>query len=210
MRQLGGSRTRTMTKHLIFLTIGMAVGSAAARAQALDETAAERDNLKACEKRICEMLVKKQTSGTDFACALSKTWSKDKIKEGIEKKKMSWSLGNARCTVDVAAKREMIVGAVSKPEHTVDFAPQTVKCQVEREAEITNVSVTVAPRISFKDGKAQKAWINVKDIEAPAIIKGALWTVAQVEANLGLFHGDMISAINEFIDSKCPKALAAE
>jgi hypothetical protein len=71
------------------------------------------------------------------------------------------------------------------------------------------VKVTLAPKISFKDGKAQRGWINVRKIEAPAVIRGAIWTAAQIEDKFGLFHGDMIAEINEFIGMKCPKAPVA-
>ncbi len=186
-----------------------AVVIAAPRAHALEETPSEREQLKACEKKICEIFVGKQPTGADFACTLSKTWNKSKIQEGIEKKRLTWGFGNARCAVDVAVKRSDIVEAMSKPTHSVELAAQTVKCQVEREKETTEVNVTLAPKINFKDGKAEKAWLNVKQIEAPAVIRGAIWTAAQVENNFGLFHGEMIAEINEFIGQKCPKAMSA-
>lgn len=189
---------------LAVATLVVACGPAAA----LEETATEKDELKACEKRICDIIVKKEPTGADLACKLSKTWNKAKIQEGIEKKRLSWSFGNARCAVDVGMKREDIVAAMTKPEYAMTMEPQTVKCEVEREKEVTEVSVTLAPKLAFKGGKADKAWLNVKQIEAPAVIKGAIWTVAQIESNLGVFHGDMISEINEFIGQKCPKAIA--
>lgn len=175
---------------------------------ALDEPANEKDALKACEKRVCEMVVKKEAAGDDLSCALQKTWAKDKIKEGIEKKKISWGFGDARCAVEVKVPRANIHSALTKSEHSLELEAHTVKCQVEREAEVTPINVTLAPKVSFKDGKAVKAWIGVKDIDAPAVVKGAIWTVAKVEDTLGLFHSDMIAEINEFIEKKCPKALA--
>jgi len=178
------------------------------RVLALDEAANEKDLLKACEKKLCEIVAKKPTSGPDLACNLSKTWNKSTIKDGIEKKKLSWGFGDARCTVDITAKREALVDAVSKPDQSFEFAPHTIKCQIEREKEVTNINVTVAPKIQFKDGKAVKAWIGLKEIDAPAVVKGALWTVAQAEDYLGLFHSDMISEINELVGQKCPKVVA--
>ena len=65
---------------------------------------------------------------------------------------------------------------------------------------------TVFFRFEAKSEHA-KAWLNVKQIDAPAVIKGALWTAAQIENNLGVFHADMISGINDFIAQKCPKAM---
>lgn len=191
------------------LAVGMLTVGAAGSASALDEIAGEKDKLKACEKQICEMVVKKDAAGTDLACALSKTWAKDKIKEGVEKKKISWSFGDAQCVLDLAVPRAAVNAAVTKPEHALEFPAHTVKCKVERESEVTPINVTLAPKVNFKDGKAVKAWIGIKSVEAPAVVKGAIWTVAQVEDTLGLFHGEIISEINEFIGQKCPKALAA-
>lgn len=176
---------------------------------ALEETDKEREALKACEKQICEIFVKKEASGSDFACRLTKTWNKAKIQEGIEKKKLTWGFGSAQCVAEVAVKRSQIVEAMSKPSHTIELEPQTVKCQVEREKDTLDVNVTMQPRFQFKDGKAEKAWLNVKNIEAPVVIRGAIWTVAQAEEYFGLFHSEMISEINEFIGQKCPKAVAA-
>lgn len=176
---------------------------------ALEETDKERDQLKACEKQICEIFVKKEASGADYACRLTKTWNKAKIQEGVEKKKLSWGFGSAQCVAEIGVKRAQILEAMSKPSHTIELEPQTVKCQVEREKDTLDVNVTMQPKFQFKDGKAEKAWLNVKNIEAPTVIRGAIWTVAQAEEYFGLFHGEMISEINEFIGQKCPKVTAA-
>lgn len=186
----------------------MALLATAGAAHALDETADERVQLKACEQRLCTMVVGKAAAGEDLQCALSKTWASSKIKEGIERQKLTWSFGDARCTVGIAAKRADVVGAVSKPDHTLQFDPHTVKCEVEKDKEITPINITLAPKLQFKGGKAEKAWLNVTTIEAPAVVKGAIWTAAQLEQNFGLFHGLMIAEINEFIGQKCPKAVA--
>lgn len=177
--------------------------------QALERTKNEREVLKACEKRLCEIIVKKDTAGDDLLCPLSKTWAQASIKGGVEKRSLSWAFGDARCSVDLNAKRDTIVGAVTKPEHALELSPHEVKCEVEREGEITPINVTLAPKVSFKNGKAEKAWLNVSSIEAPAVVKGAIWTAAQLEDTFGLFHSEMISEINEFIEEKCPKTIAS-
>lgn len=191
-----------------FGVAAVAVGIWASGAAAIEETASERDALKACEKQICEIITRKEASGADFACKLTKTWNKSKIQEGIEKKKLSWGFGNAQCIVEVSVKRSEIVEAMSKPAHTIELPAQTVKCQVEREKDTLDVSVTLAPKLQFKDGKAEKAWLGVKAIDGPAVIRGAIWTVAQAEDYFGLFHSDMVAEVNEFTGQKCAKAMA--
>lgn len=190
------------------LWLGVLVGAQAAAA--FEEGANEYEKLKACEKQLCTILVKKETAGQVFACGLSKTWTKDKIKEGVEKKKLTWSLGDARCSLDLAMPRANLVDAVSKPSYTLAFPEHTVKCEVEREKEVTPINIKLAPKIEFKDGKAVKAFLGLKDIEAPAVVKGAVWTVATVEDNVGLFHGDIIKEVNTFIGPKCEESVAGK
>jgi hypothetical protein len=177
--------------------------------RALERTVEEKEELKACEKRLCDIVVNKQASGDDLTCHLQKTWAKTSIKDGVEKRKLTWSFGDARCIVELSAKRDLILAAVTKPEHALELAPHTVKCEIEREGEVTPINITLAPKVTFKNGTAEKAWLNVKSIEAPAVVKGAIWTAAQIEDNFGLFQSDMIAAINEFVQKKCPKAVTS-
>jgi hypothetical protein len=176
-------------------------------ASALEPDPQEREKLKACEKSICTILTKKEAAGSDLSCGLSKTWTKDQIKSGIEKKKVTWSLGDAQCSLDVKLTRAAIIDAVSKPEQTLDFGPHTVKCVVEREGEKTPINITMSPKVTFKGGQAVTALLGVKDIEAPSVVKGAIWTAAAFEDNVGLFHADILKGINEFVGPKCKAAM---
>lgn len=176
--------------------------------QALEQAANEREVLKTCERRLCEIVVKKDPAGDDLVCPLSKTWLGAKIKEDVEKRRLTWTFGDARCSVDLNAKRDLILGAVTKPEHALEFSPHEVKCEIENGTEVTPIQVTLAPKITFKNGKAEKAWINVKSIEGPAIVKGAIWTAAQIEDSFGLFQSNIIEELNELLGKKCPKVIA--
>ncbi len=175
---------------------------------ALEQQTNEKEVLKACERRLCDILVNKVATGDDLACPLAKTWAQEKIKSGVEKRRLSWAFGDARCSVDLSAKRDLILGAVTKPEHALELPPHQVKCEVERDSEVTPINITLAPKVTFKNGKAEKAWLNVTAIEGPAVVKGAIWTVAQIEDSVGLFHSEMISEINDLIEKKCPKTVA--
>ena len=177
-------------------------------ALALDEGVKEKADLEACEKSLCELIVKKDPAG-DLKCDLSKTWGKDKIKSGVDGKiKSGWSLGDARCSLSLAAKRQSIVDALTKPEYELKLDPHAVKCEVERDKEVTTINISLAPKIQMKDGKAVKAWLGIGTIEAPTAIKGAIWTVAQMEDTFGIFHSDLIKEINKFVGEKCPKQVA--
>lgn len=178
---------------------------------ALDERTTEKEEIRACEKRLCEIVLKKEEKGENWACKLSKTWAKKKIVEGSEKRKLSWSFGDARCAVGFDLPREAILAAVTKPDHTLEFKPETAKCEIERENnEVTTIDVTLAPKVTFKDGRAAKAWLNVSKIEAPAVVKGAIWTAATLEDTFGVFHGDILREINELVGERCQERYAAK
>lgn len=181
---------------------------ASGSASALDEKANEKEQAKACEQQLCQIVLKKEAAGSDFKCDIGKTWAKKTIEGGIEKKKISWGFGDARCGIALGVPRASIVDALTKPAQAFEFPKHTIKCEVEREKEVVPINITMAPKIEFKDGKAQKAWLNVSDIDAPAVVKGAIWTAAKLEDALGVFHGEMISEINEFLHEKCAKRYA--
>ena len=185
--------------------ISAAVLLVALPAKALETPADEKKRLKACEKELCSIILKKEAAGSDLSCSIGRTWEKSKIVDGVKEKKISWTFGDARCEVDVNMPRAEIINALTKPAYDLQLPKHTVKCKIERTDKVNDVSIDMAPKMSFKDGKAAKAWLNVSNIEAPTIIKGAIWTVSKLEDNLGLFHGEMISEINEFVHEKCAK-----
>ncbi|MGF1650148.1 MAG: hypothetical protein ACFCUN_06840 [Hyphomicrobiaceae bacterium] len=176
------------------------------QAQGIEAASDEKARLKACEEQLCRVAIAPTSAdATPLACSLTKTWQKSSIVDGVREKKVSWTFGDARCDLDVSMSRDAFAKALSSPSHDVVFEPHKVSCKIERESEITDVAITLAPKISFKDGKAHKAYLNVSTVEAPTIIKGAIWTVSQIEDRVGLFHGEIIEQINKFLFEKCPQ-----
>jgi len=172
---------------------------------ALETPADEKEKLKACEQQICSIILKKEASGGDLSCNLGRTWEKSKIVNGVKEKNISWDFGDARCTVDVKMGRQAVIDALTKPTYDLTVDKHTIKCQIERTEGITDVSLDMAPKMSFKDGKVQKIWLNVSNIEAPTLIKAGLWSVSKLEDNIGLFHSEMVEETNEFLHEKCAK-----
>jgi len=109
-----------------------------------------------------------------------------------------------------------VISALTKPAHTINVPPQTVKCEVQRENdEVKPLTATLAPKLVFKNGRADKVWINLTDIDGPADIKTTVWAAAKLEDSLGLFHRPLIKSINKFMFRQCakrygPEALANE
>lgn len=174
-------------------------------ANALEAIPDEAEKLKACEKNLCTMILTKEASGDDLTCGVSKTWAKEKISKGAESKSIDWGFGDARCSLDISVPRNDIVSSLTKQAYDLEVPEQSVKCEIERGEEVTPINVSLAPKVTFKDGKAHKAWLNIGKIEAPAVVKGAIWTAAKLEDNFGLFHSDIIDEVNDFIHNECAK-----
>jgi hypothetical protein len=190
------------------VTLGLAVaGSMAGSAFALEEDKGEKDKLEACEKSLCSILVKRDAAGSDLQCGLQKTWAGAKIKEGVEQKKLTWGFGDVRCSIDLTAKRQELLDALAKPEYEYKLGTHTVRCDIERDKEVMKVSVALSPKFQFKSGKATKAWLGIGTIEAPTVVKGAIWTAAQLEDTFGIVHSDLLREINKFVYDRCPKRL---
>jgi hypothetical protein len=173
-------------------------------ARALEEPADEWDTLKGCEKRLCTMILGRKPEGSDLKCAIAKTWAQSSLKGG-ENKGVSWVFGDARCAVDLTLSRADLMKALTLPKHTVKIPQHTVKCVVERDEQVKPVTIKLAPKLEFKNGKADKVWINLKEIEGPDDVKGTVWVAAGLEDKLGIFHKPMIKSINKFMYQQCAK-----
>lgn len=171
-------------------------------AAALDVPDGEMAVLKACEAKVCRMILNKEPVGEDLKCNMTKTWGKAAIKGG-EKKTIKWGFGDARCSVGLTLGRSQIYSALTQPKYTLKVPAHTVRCEVEREGELQPVKATLAPKLEFKNGRADKLWINLQSIDGPSDIKSTVSLAASLEDNLGLFHSKLIEQINKFMYKKC-------
>lgn len=181
-----------------------------APAAALEELKHEKKAISACEINLCRMLVTKETKGPDLKCDLTKTWGQKTIKEA-ESSSLTWGFGDARCTVKIDVKRAEILNAINAGKAKFHLPDQKIDCIVEESADgkdAKHVVVVVSPKIEFKDGKAEKIWVNLKSADGPGGVTGTLKLAAFLADKLGLFHGAMLKGVNGFIYKSCPKVLA--
>lgn len=194
-----------MTARWRTLLMGLAVLAAAAwPAHALKPQKGEEASLKACEKSVCEIILSKSEKGKDPACNITKTWAKDTIKKG-ETSMVTWAFGDTRCQANLKVGRDEIVAALTKSKYTLQVAPQTVKCVVEQEGKPQDLTAVASPKLKFKNGKADKIWINLEKIDGPESVTGTIKTIAAMEDKLGIFHGPLIKSVNKFIHKRCAK-----
>ena len=79
----------------------------------------------------------------------------------------------------------------------------SVKCQVEREKDQADINFDFTPKITFEGGKATKAVLNWGKIEAPTVVKGAMWTATATDNTFNVLQSTVVEDINDFIDKKC-------
>ncbi len=181
-------------------------------AAAMDEKKDEKEKLKACEKRMCEMIVRKAPATGDIGCELTKTWASKTIKNGAESSVATWDYGDARCSVELRLPRALVVEALAGPKVKLELPRHQVICEVERDGgnDTDPVRIELAPKVEFDNGRAKKVRINVKKVDGPSGIKSLVLTVAKVEDTVGLFQRRMLKAVNKFIRQKCPSVAAGK
>lgn len=183
----------------------ISVSLLAGPAGALEADKDEKQRLEACEKTLCETVVKKSPTDGDVACDLTKTWDRTNIKKGAGSKSLSWGFGDAKCRLEVNLPRKHLVAALTEKKHKFFLPRHTVVCDVETDKGVEPVRVTLQPKMKFENGKAEKVELKVEKVEGPAVLKGLIWTTVKLEDNLGIFHKDMVKQINKFLLRKCPK-----
>lgn len=183
----------------------LAVLHPASSVHALDEQSGEAQAIQACERRLCTLLQRKDAKGEDLACALTKTWARSTIKEA-DQTSVQWGFGDARCTIQIKISRAQIAAALASGStlHKFWVAPHTANCIVEDGGTVRPLTATLAPKIVFKDGKAEKIWVNLVSVEGPAAIKGTLVAAAELTDKVGIFHRQMLKSVNRFIYRHCP------
>lgn len=186
-----------LTGGLLFL------GVLAAPLAALEDTDREKAGRKACEARICKLILNKPEPKGNLTCDLGRAWGKAKIREGAQSKKIQWSFGDARCKLHLAIPQKAIINALTRPKFTFTAAPHTVECDVQTGGGIKPVRAVLQPKLKFEGGRARKIWVGLKEIDGPALLTGLVWTTAKLEDTLGIFHKDMVKEVNNFLHKTC-------
>ena len=183
----------------------MLLPALAGSALALDEGKDEKENLRACERRVCDIFLKKSLKGDDLKCGLVKTWAKSSIKNGVETGKISWTSGDARCEMDLNLSRPELVAAMTAPSHRFKFPEHTIKCAIEEDKHVRNIRVVLAPEVEFKAGVATAGKVHVKKVEAPFLMKTGIWTAATMIDKFGLFEKKLMAELNKLAQKRCPE-----
>ncbi len=168
------------------------------------EELAEREGRKACKVAICAAFHLKKAEGPDIACNVLKSWRKEQLQKMIERAKVSWPWGKVKCVADIRLKRGDLIKAMTEPKYVAELDKHQVNCEIEREKEApAKISFAFAPKVTFENGKATKASLNWGAIEAPTLVKGAMWTATATDNTFNVLQSTLIEDINDFIGPKC-------
>lgn len=170
------------------------------------EELAEKAGRQACKVELCRAFHSKSTSGQELTCTVVKSWRQTQLVKLISKLKVTWPYGPVKCTTDLVADRAAIVTAMSVAKADVEFAKHTVSCMVDPGKEggkPTELKVELSPKIHFENGKAVKAEAKWGKIEAPTLIKSALWTATAADNTVGLLSSTIVDEVNDFITKRC-------
>jgi hypothetical protein len=180
--------------------IAMAMIFARANAASSED---DKKKIMQCATDICGIIVSKNPKGPDLTCDLNKTWEGKQIEKGAESKNIGWGFGAVTCHIKVNLKRADIVAALSTHNGRLKMGKQSVACEIGEDR--YPIKATAAPELKFKDGTDTEATLDVADIEGAPLIRGVVWTAAQLERHAGIFEKDLVREINKFIQKECPK-----
>ena len=173
------------------------------------EEKAEREARKACKVRICAAFHNRKPEASDVTCSVLKSWRKEQLSKMLEKAKVSWPWGRIQCTADVKLKGEMLAKALTDDRYQAKLDTHKVACQVEREkGEPSEIKFEFTPDVTFEKGKAVKATLNWGKIEAPTLIKGAMWTATATDNTFHVLQSTLVQDINDFIGPRCDEVKA--
>src|SRR5215475_9721914 len=150
----------------------------------------EKKKLYQCAKDLCSIILSKNPKGPDLVCDVTKTGDKEQIQKGADSKNIGWDLGSATCSAKFTIKRADIAAALTSPEAKFKSGRQSVACQVGTDQ--FPISATLSPELKFKNGTVTAGSLRIEDIQGAVLIKGVVWTAAQLERHFGIFEKDLV------------------
>lgn len=170
-----------------------------------DEEKAEREGRKACKVQICAALHNRKP-GADISCNIVKSWRKEQLDKIVGKGGVSWPWGRVVCTAPIKLGRDVLIKALAGPKVEAEIGLQALSCVVEgkepKDAR-SEIKAEFSPKVTFEGGKATKALLNWGKIDAPTLVKGAMWTATATDNTFNVLQGMVVEDINRFATEGC-------
>lgn len=167
-----------------------------------EEEKAERELRKSCKVAICAAM-RNRKADADVTCNVIKTWRKEHLDKMVSKAGTSWPWGKVKCTAPIKLGKDMLTKALGEAKFEAQLDRHEVHCEVERKEGNADIRFEFTPKVTFENGKAVKASLNWGKVEAPALVKGAMWTATATDNTFNVLQGTVVEDINDFTSSKC-------
>lgn len=170
---------------------------------------AEKSGRRACKVDICKAFHSKDASSGDIACHVIKSWRKEQMVKLVAKLKVKWPYDGVHCSTDLSVKRGDLVRAMTEPKVEIEFEKHAVTCTIANgKGGPTALKFELTPKVKFENGKALEAHANWGKIEAPPLIKSALWTATAADNTINLLSGTIVDEVNDFVTTRCDEVKA--
>ncbi len=166
------------------------------------EEKAEREARKSCKVAICAAM-RNRKPGPDLSCNIIKSWRKEQLDKILSKARASWPWGRVSCSAPLKLSRDMLIKALADGKNEAKMEAHTIHCVVERKDGNADIKFQLAPLIKFENGKAVKASLNWGKIEAPTLVKSAMWTATATDNTFNVLQGMVVEDVNDFVTNKC-------
>jgi len=170
------------------------------------EERAEKQARKACKIKICDILATKDPQGDDVSCDIVKTWRESDITKMLGGR-FDWPWGKAVCQSKLDIKREQLVNAMTQAKYEVALPEQKVSCTLAQksEAEPYAVGVSIAPKVTFDNGKAMSARLNWGEASAPMLTYALIYAGTGFDNSTNVLGPEVVRMVNEFTGKKCKR-----
>lgn len=173
------------------------------------EQQAEKEALKACEAKICDILATRDPNGEDVTCDLVKTWDKDEIVEALGDR-VDWPWDGAMCQTKVTLERKPLAKAMSEQTYEIAIPSQTVRCSLaQKDGDPYVIAFSAAPKVKFENGKAIAAQVNWGKASAPALVYPLIYASTAFDNSTNIFGPEVVRLVNDFIAKRCSLVKAA-
>ena len=200
-------KMRKMNTKAAFILLSCALSPLMISTAHADAKSDEKANLKACEVKICGLVVNKKAEGENVSCDLTKTWGNDELAKGMGDT-MKWSWGDAQCSVNFNLPAQPMIDALGADKKELNTKPADVTCNIGSGDKKDALTFKMAPALVFEKGVVTSAKLGISDVKGPFMQRMTIKAAALVEKT-SLFKGAAVKEVNKFL-SKCPKKVAAK
>jgi hypothetical protein len=166
----------------------------------------EKEARRACKVEICTAFAKPAT-GAPITCEVTQTMTKEEILARIMGGSYVWGYGHVQCNVRLSLDRSLIVKAMTEAKGTITLPEHAVICDVDdkdsAKGKAFSVNVMITPAVTFEEGKAKSAVLEVVKTEGSTLASTAVASLMTFDKLSGVLSRTVVTEINRFLFEKC-------